>query len=169
MTDVCRLLLFFVLVDLAISSSIHKRSYQSEERIDCYPDASSPFSGYSKEACLARSCLFDDTAPPGVFQCYLSPNYGYILKQSPQQTELGLRLRLQRNQAVGSMFPEPIENVILDVEYYTNEIIRFKLYDEDNQRYQVRLRKMNRNDVLSFLLGANSINSFTRSGVMASI
>jgi hypothetical protein len=118
--------------------SVHKRSVEPEKRIDCYPDAVSPHSRYSKDACLARNCLFDDSAHSGAIQCYLSPKYGYILKQNPQQTENGIRLRLQRNQAVGSMFPEIIENVILDVQYYTNDILRFKLYDEDNERYEVK-------------------------------
>ncbi|CAF4361185.1 unnamed protein product, partial [Rotaria sordida] len=56
--------------------------------------------------------------------------------ENPQQTENGIRLQLQRNQAVGSMFPAPIENIVLDVQHYTNDIIRFRLYDEDNQRYE---------------------------------
>jgi hypothetical protein len=138
MTEMRYLVLFFLLFELAISMSVHKRSVEPEKRIDCYPDAVSPHSRYSKDACLARNCLFDDSAHSGAIQCYLSPKYGYILKQNPQQTENGIRLRLQRNQAVGSMFPEIIENVILDVQYYTNDILRFKLYDEDNERYEVK-------------------------------
>jgi hypothetical protein len=110
----------------------------SNERISCFPEIESPYSGYSKEACLARNCLYDDQATSNLTQCYLSPNYGYILQQSVRQTNNGLRLQLKRNQAVGSMFPQPIENVILEVQYYTNDIIRFKLYDANNQRYEVK-------------------------------
>jgi hypothetical protein len=99
------------------------------------------YANYSKESCLARNCLFDDGAHSGVIQCYLSPNYGYILQGSEEQIKNGIRLKLKRNSAVGSMFPQPMENVLLDVQYYTNDIIRFKLYDADNQRYEVREKK----------------------------
>ena len=169
MTALHRLVLFFILFELASSISILKRANEPEERIDCYPDALSPFSNYSKDACLARSCLFEDETPPGLPQCYLSPNYGYVFQQL-QATENGIRLHLQRNQAVGSMFPGAIENVILDVQYYTNDIIRFKLYDKDNQRYEVKFRKIIFNMVFDcFLLGADSINTFTWSSIITSI
>lgn len=113
------------------------RSNQYAERIDCFPEAESKFSSYSKERCLARGCLFDDASPSGVIQCYMRPNYGYIMKEPAQVTSRGLKFRLGRNQAVGSMFSSPIENVALDVHYYTNDILRFRLYDADNERYEV--------------------------------
>ncbi|CAF0765635.1 unnamed protein product [Adineta steineri] len=106
-------------------------------RIDCYPDAEAKYSNFSKEACLARHCLFDDTVNLTGIPCYFQPNYGYLLQGNEEQIENGKRLRLKRNQAVTSPFPEPIENVILDVQYYTDDIIRFKLYDADHQRYEV--------------------------------
>lgn len=111
--------------------------FASADRIDCFPEATSKFSGYSKGACLARNCLFDDSASNGLIQCYLRPNYGYQLNGVPQATSSGMRFQLRRNQAVGSMFPEPIENVLLDVEYYSNDILRFKLTDADRERYEV--------------------------------
>ncbi|CAF3900881.1 unnamed protein product [Rotaria sp. Silwood1] len=107
------------------------------DRIDCYPEAEAKYSNFSKDACLARNCLFDDMADSSVIQCYLRPTYGYLLQQDVQQTATGIRLRLQRNQAIASPFPEPIENILLDVQYYTNDIVRFKLYDADNPRYEV--------------------------------
>ncbi|CAF3886060.1 unnamed protein product [Rotaria sp. Silwood1] len=107
------------------------------DRIDCYPEAEAKYSNFSKDACLARNCLFDDMADSSVIQCYLRPTYGYLLQQDVQQTATGIRLHLQRNQAIASPFPEPIENILLDVQYYTNDIVRFKLYDADNPRYEV--------------------------------
>ncbi|CAF1350959.1 unnamed protein product [Rotaria sp. Silwood1] len=106
-------------------------------RINCYPEIESPYSNYSKESCLARNCLYDDEANASVIQCYLSPNYGYILRNFTEQTNNTLKLELKRNQAIDSMFPEPMENVILEIQYYTNDIIRFKLYDADKKRYEV--------------------------------
>ena len=78
--------------------------------------------------------MFDDAATPDTIQCYLSPNYGYILQDSPEELPNGLRLKLKRNIAVGSMFPQTIDNVLFDVQYY---IIRFQFYDADQQRYEV--------------------------------
>lgn len=134
-------LAFIVILATVSARSLSKRqqSARINERIDCYPEAESPYSGYSKQSCLARNCLFDDGAGPGIIQCYLSPNYGYKLQSPQEPLNNGIRLRLKRNQAVGSMFQSPIENVLLDVQYYTNDIIRFKLYDADNKRYEVRL------------------------------
>ncbi|CAF3736759.1 unnamed protein product [Rotaria sordida] len=106
-------------------------------RINCYPEIESPYSNYSKESCLARNCLYDDEADSSVIQCYLSPNYGYILQNSTEQTNNTFKLQLKRNQAIDNMFPEPMENVILEIQYYTNDIIRFKLYDADKKRYEV--------------------------------
>ena len=114
-----------------------------KQRIDCYPERESIYSNYSRDACLARHCLYDVDADDDTVPCYLSPNYGYLLADSVQERKNGLRLTLKRNPAVASMFEEPIENVFLDVHYYTNDIIRFKLYDADVQRYEVR-RKQSR-------------------------
>ncbi len=119
--------------------TLRKRQASKVDRIDCYPEAEAKYSGFSKTACLARNCLFDDAAGSASIPCYFPPNYGYRLQGTEQQTPNGIRLRLQRNQAVTSPFPEPIENVLLDVQFYTNDIIRFKLYDADNQRYEVKL------------------------------
>ncbi|CAF4513313.1 unnamed protein product [Rotaria socialis] len=109
------------------------------ERIECFPERESNFSGYSKEACLNRSCEYDETAPTDMVQCYLNSNYGYIMQGDKQETAGGFQLRLTRNQAVDSMFPDPIDNVILDVQYYTNDILRFRLYDANNPRYEVSI------------------------------
>lgn len=107
-------------------------------RIDCYPESESPYSNYSKQSCLARHCLYDDKAIASEIQCYFSPNYGYILQNSTKQTKNIFKFHLKRNEAIDSIFPEPIENVLLEVQYYTNDIIRFKLYDADKQRYEVK-------------------------------
>lgn len=107
-------------------------------RINCFPEIESPYSNYSKDACLARHCLYDDQATGELIQCYLSPRYGYQLAHPVKHTEGGVQLRLKRNPAVESMFPEPIEHVRVDVEYYTDDIIRLKFSDEDQQRYEVR-------------------------------
>ncbi|CAF4731027.1 unnamed protein product [Rotaria socialis] len=137
MTVTRHLITFFLLIKLLVGTNVDVRSAELSERIDCFPEAESKFSYYSKDNCLARGCLFDEWSPAGVIQCYVNPNYGYILRENAQQTSNGIRLRLRRNQAVSSMFPSPIENVVLDVQHYTNDIIRFRLYDEDNQRYEV--------------------------------
>jgi hypothetical protein len=143
-------MLLIVLTSFVANTFARQSSKPSEEhsssslplpRIDCYPEAESNFSNYSKESCLARGCLYDGDAQSGAIQCYLQPNYGYTLQKIEQQTNTSLRLKLERNKKVPSMFPAPIENVILEVQHYTNDILRFKLYDADHQRYEVGLNK----------------------------
>jgi hypothetical protein len=56
-----------VLVGLAVNVYANDQSHQRMERIACHPDQKSPF---SKEDCLAHSCLFDDAALPNEIQCY---------------------------------------------------------------------------------------------------
>ena len=136
------LILSLLVIIILIISTISARRTTSKrkefnERIDCYPEAESVYSNFSREACLARNCLYDNQANSNSIQCYLPPNYGYILQNSPEKTSNGLRVKLKRNSAVNSMFQQPIENVLLDVQYYTNNIIRFKLMDADQQRYEV--------------------------------
>lgn len=130
-------LIIIVVVLVILTLVIIRRSSTVTQWINCYPDAESKFSNYSKEACLKRNCLFDETASINDIQYYLNPVYGYIFQQE-EPTESGIRIKLRRNQTVNSMFPEPIDNVVLDVQYYTNDILRFKFYDDDNQRYEVR-------------------------------
>ncbi|CAF1261434.1 unnamed protein product, partial [Rotaria sordida] len=125
-----------ILTLIIVIPVVTRQSSPITQRIDCYPEAKSRFSNYSKEACLKRNCLFDETPRLNVTQCYLNPAYGYIF-QEEVQTKTGIQIKLQRNQAIASMFPEPIDNVILNVQYYTNDILRFKLYDNNNQRYEV--------------------------------
>ncbi len=143
----CSIILFVLIIIFIISTTSartyflkHQESKKLNERINCYPEVESQI---SKQLCLNRNCLFDDKAGSNQIQCYLSPNYGYILQDSPQEIHNGLRLKLKRNSAVDSMFQQPIENVFLDVQHYTNDIIRFKLYDADNKRYEVRKKKKN--------------------------
>jgi len=121
-----------------------------EIRLDCYPDSISAFSKYSKESCLSRNCLYDDQANSSTIQCYIPPSYGYILQNQNQNQ---LKFYLKRNQALQSLYPEPIENVILEVQYYTNDIIRFRIYDADQQRYEVNEQKQ-------ILKNMNSLNNF---------
>ncbi|CAF1330225.1 unnamed protein product, partial [Rotaria sordida] len=134
------ILLTFIIVIVSVIGNPHRGRHQeaaATDRINCYPEAEAKYSNFSKHACLARNCLFDDIAGPNVIPCYLRRTYGYLLKQDAQRTATGIRLRLQRNQAIASPFPEPIKNILLDVQYYTNYIVRFKLYDADNPRYEV--------------------------------
>jgi len=133
-----RLILLNLIIFLPIISRVvFSNQSSSSRRINCYPEIESPYSNYSKESCLARNCLYDDKANSSVIQCYLSHNYGYILQNIIKQTKNIFKFKLKRNEKINSMFIEPIENVIFEIQYYTNDIIRFKFYDNDKQRYEV--------------------------------
>ena len=128
------LLLIYSIVGLLLDL----RVTNSNPRIDCYPESESSYSNYSKESCLARHCFYDNQSP---IECYLSPNYGYILQEILSSTKNTFKFRLKRNEKIPSPFPEPIENVIFEVQYYTNDIIRLKFYDADQQRYEVGIER----------------------------
>jgi len=129
-----------VIASLTIcASGRYQRTTTTIGRVDCYPDREAKHSNFSEDACLARGCFFDDNNEDDSndVPCYFKFHYGYKLQGDVQDIPNGKRLRLTRNQAVTSPFAEPIDNVLLDVHYYTNDIIRFKLYDADQQRFEV--------------------------------
>lgn len=103
-------------------------------RVDCYPEAESVYSNFSQATCEARGCRFENSSE---VPCYYQSNYGYVLQGTVLSIQNGLRLNLMRNPAVVSAFPDPIQHVALDVTFYTDSIIRFKLYDANNSRYEV--------------------------------
>lgn len=61
-----RLSIFLAILLGFVSGRIDDRG----ERIDCFLERKSPPSDYSKEACLALQCLYDDNAQAGEVQCY---------------------------------------------------------------------------------------------------
>ena len=155
---------------VGMSSKIRvRRQTQTTGRIDCYPESEAVYSNFSQATCLARGCLYDSSSVD--VPCYLPPNYGYIIQGNEKTTPNGIQLSLTRNSAVMSPFPQPIENVTLDVTYYTNDIIRFKLYDANNSRYEVKLRVIKCPGISSFSLslGTDSTDSCSQSNHFTSI
>lgn len=129
-------LISVTLISHVFTSSPHTLEAKKTARINCYPEAEKDQREYQQK-CLARNCLFDSSATSGMIQCYLPENYGYQINGTVVDMDNGMRMFLKRNQNVLSPFPKPIEHVSIDIHYYTDDIIRIKLYDSNNERYEV--------------------------------
>ncbi|KAJ6650906.1 hypothetical protein lerEdw1_001919, partial [Lerista edwardsae] len=64
---------------------------------------------------------------------------GYSLSGQPEKTAKGWRVVLSRNGAA-SRFGNDISQIALDVEFQTKDRLRFKIYDPNNERFEVPLK-----------------------------
>ncbi|OWF38082.1 sucrase-isomaltase, intestinal-like [Mizuhopecten yessoensis] len=112
--------------------------HDGTNRIDCYPERLGGQLEATEERCSKRKCLFhptDSDAP----DCYFPPDYGYTAGDE-MQTATGWTVNLTWKGK--APFPNPISKVTFAVEMLDNAILRFKLYDPSNSRYEVPM-KMN--------------------------
>ncbi|XP_033018828.1 maltase-glucoamylase, intestinal-like [Lacerta agilis] len=65
--------------------------------------------------------------------------YGYSLTGKPEKTEKGWRVALSRR-GIASLYENDIPQLALDVEFQTEDRVRFKIYDPNNQRFEVPLK-----------------------------
>uniref|UniRef100_A0ABM0M7Q3 Maltase n=1 Tax=Saccoglossus kowalevskii TaxID=10224 RepID=A0ABM0M7Q3_SACKO len=106
------------------------------ERFDCYPE-----DGVTKDSCEERGCIYDDSVGNGdtVPYCYYPPGYGaYKMSGSVEDMAWGYRVTLVRMD-VPSMYGKDEQTVILDLEYQTDNRLRFKYYSQLNPRFEVPL------------------------------
>lgn len=123
----------FVLKDNTIFET--KRS--DYERVDCYPEASYSFGEDIKDKCLQRNCLFESSSIPNVPWCFFpQDSFGYTMTSS-EQTDSGLKINLKRITSRQSPFPDPIENLVLTVDFLNPKTLNIKIKDKDHDRYEV--------------------------------
>ncbi|CAH1773121.1 unnamed protein product [Owenia fusiformis] len=112
----------------------------SESRIDCCPEFEKNPQWLSKDICDSKAaCTWDDTSNTvqGIPKCYISsPNYGYKFV-SQNKTNHGYDIRLQKRNAVDTLYQEDIKDITLRVEFRGNSIVRLKFFDHSNARYEV--------------------------------
>ena len=98
-----------------------------------------------KNACEERGCVYDASKPrAGVPICYLDKSKtGYKRVTDVINSDDGLELDLQlKGSAKKTLkFSEQIENLKLVVTYLTDRILRFKVLDANNTRYEVPFQK----------------------------
>ncbi|NXP02893.1 SUIS protein, partial [Thinocorus orbignyianus] len=91
--------------------------------------------------CEARGCSWCPTYVTNAPWCFFSDDtpYGYSLGGNTEQTTNGWRVTLNKRQTL-SLFGNDISPVVLEVEFQTKDRLRFKLYDPNQERFEVPLK-----------------------------
>ncbi|XP_072820413.1 maltase-glucoamylase isoform X1 [Vicugna pacos] len=103
------------------------------EKIDCYPDEN----GASAENCAARGCVWEESSSPGVPFCYFINDLysvGDIKYDSHGATAV---ISLKSSPYAYTLPSTPVSSLRLDVTYHKDNMLQFKIYDPDNNRYEV--------------------------------
>ncbi|XP_045686065.1 maltase-glucoamylase, intestinal-like isoform X3 [Phyllostomus hastatus] len=106
-----------------------------QKRVDCHPQP-----GASREICEAKGCVWCSTTIANVPWCFYPEDgpHGYTMKDVPQRTAQGWRLTLNKRGGI-SLFGNDISPIVMDVEFHTEDRLRFKIYDPNNKRFEVPL------------------------------
>ncbi|XP_054215275.1 maltase-glucoamylase isoform X3 [Homo sapiens] len=106
---------------------------RDEEKIDCYPDEN----GDSAENCTARGCIWEASNSSGVPFCYFVNDLYSV--SDVQYNSHGATADISLKSSVhANAFPStPVNPLRLDVTYHKNEMLQFKIYDPNNNRYEV--------------------------------
>lgn len=102
-------------------------------RVDCHPEPNA-----NQTSCEARGCIWQNPVSPQAPTCYYPGSHGYSAGQI-QLTTHGLTVDLHNPAPIpryGSL-SLPINTLRLDVIYHKNDMLQFKIYDPNNERYEV--------------------------------
>ena len=99
----------------------------------------------NQKSCEERGCIWDSQKrSDDIPVCYLDPKkVGYKRVNNAKKTETGLELDLMIKQTAKSTFKneKQIENLKFEVTYLTDRVLRFKIIDPKNSRYEVPIQK----------------------------
>lgn len=99
---------------------------------DCFPD-NLPGVEVTKDACHERRCCWDETSE----KCSMAANHpGYNISLIESNSN-GLKARLRR--VIPSGFKNDIEEVSLVITFLKDDLVRIKLTDPNNKRWEVIL------------------------------
>ncbi|XP_074657412.1 sucrase-isomaltase, intestinal-like [Tubulanus polymorphus] len=112
-----------------------KENIPDSERVDCAPQGGK-LDSYAD--CITKGCMFKPSSMSGAPWCYIPKKRGYKMVGSPQVTDLGYRVYLKRQLGL-TMFENSIDDVILDVEFQTDNRLRVKFFDKHSARFEVPL------------------------------
>ncbi|XP_058387671.1 maltase-glucoamylase isoform X3 [Diceros bicornis minor] len=105
---------------------------KDEEKIDCYPDEN----GASAENCNARGCVWEASNSSGVPFCYFVDDLYSV--SDIQYDSLGATAVLYLKSSYAYALPSiPVNSLHLNVTYHKDDMLQFKIYDPNNNRYEV--------------------------------
>ena len=102
-------------------------------RLDCFPD-----SGSNEQACVARGCCWlsaETEKGDNIPWCFYSNAYqqsGY--QMGSLVTINGTFKQIEATRKQPSFMPEDVMNIKLDFSYESNDRLRIKIYDPNNDR-----------------------------------
>ncbi|XP_069318720.1 maltase-glucoamylase-like [Eulemur rufifrons] len=106
---------------------------RDEEKIDCYPDES----GASAENCTARGCVWEASSSPGVPFCYFVNDLYSVSDIQYNSHGATADISLKSSPYANALPSTPVDSLHLQVTYHKNEMLQFKIYDPNNNRYEV--------------------------------
>lgn len=113
---------------------LNKLAPNEKDRINCFLEAESKFENLTKYQCeTVRKCIFLESEYERVPDCFFNRKIlGYKLKELK-----GKNKYLLEGDAAHSPYLGFIKNVLLETSYHGNNIVRVKITDNDNERYEV--------------------------------
>ncbi|KAM6201840.1 maltase-glucoamylase-like [Rhynchocyon petersi] len=110
-----------------------QKNISDVEKIDCYPEGQ----GASKESCEARGCVWEESSTPGVPFCYIVSDLYSV--GNVQYNAHGATADISLKSSLYAFaFPStPVAFLRLDVSYHKNDMLQFKIYDPNENRYEV--------------------------------
>ncbi|XP_051007616.1 maltase-glucoamylase [Acomys russatus] len=104
-----------------------------QEKIDCYPDEH----GLSETNCTARGCIWEVSSSSGVPFCYFANELYSVsnIQYHPQEATANISLKAS---PYSNAFPStPVSQLQLRVTYHKDNMLQFKIYDPNHNRYEV--------------------------------
>lgn len=107
-------------------------------RFDCYPEGDA-----NEQSCVNRGCCWAKPTieeenvhvPLDIPYCFYPNDYGYQVVNK-EKTQTGYLLSLTKKGHPGP-YGNEIENLAVDVRFETKDRLHFKVYDPNNNRYEV--------------------------------
>uniref|UniRef100_A0A667IGG8 Maltase-glucoamylase n=2 Tax=Lynx canadensis TaxID=61383 RepID=A0A667IGG8_LYNCA len=103
------------------------------EKIDCYPDES----GASAENCTARGCAWEAPSSPEVPFCYFVNDLYSVGDIQYDSRGATATVSLKSSLYASALPSVPVTSLRVQVTYHKNDMVQFKIYDPNNNRYEV--------------------------------
>ncbi|XP_077004171.1 maltase-glucoamylase isoform X1 [Tamandua tetradactyla] len=103
------------------------------EKIDCYPDQY----GANLENCTARGCAWEASSSPGVPFCYFINELYSVSNVQYNSHGVTADITLKSPLYANALPSTPVNNLHLLVTYHKNDMLQFKIYDPNHNRYEV--------------------------------
>lgn len=103
------------------------------DRIDCHPEPNA-----TPSRCIARGCFWCEGKSLSAPACFTPKQHGYRIIGQPIETPKGLTVQLQRINRP-TWFSKPVDNLQMNFEFQENDRLRIKIFDPNNNRFEVPL------------------------------